>query len=260
MPATDRICSRWQAAGIHLLVSIALSAAVAALIFRVWYPQPFAAAAGAGALAKIFIGLNLAAPLLTLVVYRHGKQGMAFDLVFISVVQLAAFGYGLFAIAQARPVFIVVTRDMTFLTSANAVSDADLTLAANPAFRRRSWRGPVLVAATPPASAEARQALLESGLVGRDINVLPKHFRDYDTVAAEVLRSAPSLAALAVVQPALVGAFSARVGISIDDLRFLPLRGRRPERDWAIVFDRQQRIAGVIETDPWPAIADSGNP
>lgn len=259
MVATGRVVSRWQASGIHLLCSLALALTAGVLIFGVWYPQPYTAAAGADRLAMLLIGIDLVlGPLLTLIVYKHGKKGMAFDIAFIAVVQVAALIYGLIVIAESRPVFVVVTPETTFLTQASAVSDADVAQAPDPAHRRRSWLGPVLVAAPPPATAEDREAVLTSGLAGKDINVLPEYFRDYDSAATELLREAPPLSALAALDAsrAKVTAFAEDLEVAVDELRFMPLRGRNPEADSTIVFDRQNRIVGVIQTDPWPGMKD----
>ena len=257
MLKAGRVWSRWQASGLHLIASMALAISAAIVIFGIWYPQPYTAAAGADRLAMLLIGIDLVlGPLLTLIVYRHGKKGMAFDIAFIATVQLAALVYGLIVISQSRPVFVVLTQDTTFLTAAGAVNDTDLAEAPDPAHRQRSWLGPVLVAAPPPESAEDRDAVLSSGLAGKDINALTKYFRDYDTAAAELLSEAPPLSALAALEASkdAVAAFVDRTGVATDELRFLPLRGRNPESDWTIVFDRQSKIVGVVEVDPWPAM------
>jgi hypothetical protein len=257
LPTATPVLSRWSAAGWHLAASAALALFAAVLIFGYWYPQPYTAAAGAGRLVLLLIGLHLAlGPLLTLIVYKHGKKGMAFDIAFIATVQFVALAYGLFVIAQSRPVFIVVTRDMTFLTTAREVSDADLAQAIDPTHRRRSWFGPVLVAAPPPESTAERNEVLTSGLAGKDINALPKYFRNYDAAAADLLRDAPSLSALEQSEAARsrVQAMLDQVSMAADELKFLPLRGRNPEMDSVVVFDRQHRVVGVIQTDPWPAM------
>lgn len=88
--------SRWKAAGIHLSANAVIGALALALIFLVWYPQPYSQAAGAGTLALLLLGVDLVlGPLLTLVVYRAGKKGLRFDLTLIVLMQLGAFAYGM---------------------------------------------------------------------------------------------------------------------------------------------------------------------
>lgn len=253
-----RVLSRWQAAGMHLAGSFTLALLAGLLIFGVWYPQPYTAVAGADRLMMLLIGIDLAlGPLLTLIVYRHGKKGMAFDIAFIATVQLAALIYGLGVIAQSRPVFVVVTEDVTYLTMATSLSDADLAAAAQQAYRARSWTGPVQVAAPPPDSAAGRDEVLESGILGKDIDRLPKYFRPMDPAGLALIAGATPLQRLAELPAArpVVDAFVARSGRAIGDLRFQALRGRDPEKDATIVYALgQSDPVAVLAVDPWPAL------
>lgn len=251
-----RVLTRWQAAGIHLGFSIALALAAAILLFGVWYPQPYTAAAGADRLIMLLIGIDLVVgPLLTLIVYRHGKKGMAFDIGFIASVQFAALVYGMLVIAESRPVYVVVARDMAYLTMASALSDEDLAAARDERFRHRSWTGPVLVAAPPPETPQERSALLDSGLAGKDIDRLPKHYRDYAQAGPALVAAAPPLSLLAAHAPDPVNRFVESQGRPIGQLRFLPLRGRNPEQDSTLVFALgADAPLGALPVDPWPVI------
>lgn len=255
---STRVLSRWQAAGLHLTGSLTLAVLAGLLIFGVWYPQPYTAAAGADRLMLLLIGIDLAlGPLLTLIVYRHGKKGMAFDIAFIATVQVAALVYGLGVIALSRPVFVVVTEDVTYLTMATSLSDADLSAATEEAYRSRSWTGPVQVAAPPPVSAADRDEVLESGILGKDIDRLPRYFRAMDPAGLTLIAGAAPLARLAELPAAkpIVDAFVAQSGRTIGELRFQALRGRDPEKDATIVYALgQSDPLGVIPVDPWPAL------
>lgn len=254
----NRVLTRWHAAGLHLLASFSLAMLAALLLFGVWYPPPYTQAAGADRLIMLLIGIDLAlGPLLTLIVYKHGKWGMRFDIAVIATVQLAALVYGMSVIAQSRPVYVVIAKDMTYLTMASSLSDEDLA-AAPPAFATRSWLGPVLVGAPTPETAAERQALLDSGLGGKDIDRLPKYYRAIEQVGAELISASTPLQRLAEVDgnQEVVDAFVAKSGLPLSKLRFQPLRGRDPERDLTIVFAvGQLNPVGVIPLDPWPALA-----
>ena len=91
--------SRWRAAGIHLLISIAIAGAVLALMLGLWYgPTLFQAMGGAG-LALILIGVDVVlGPALTLVVFRSGKRGLKFDLTAIALLQVVALLYGCYVV------------------------------------------------------------------------------------------------------------------------------------------------------------------
>jgi len=250
--------TRWRASAIHLMASACLALIAGLIIFGVWFPQPYAKAAGADRLITVLVGIDLVlGPLLTLIVYKHGKRGMTFDLCFIAAVRLAALIYGVNMISGSRPVFVVVTSDMTYLTSASVISDADLALGAEPQFRRRSLTGPKLVAAPPPTSAKDREELLDSGLAGRDINVQPKFFREFQTAAKPLILASPPLQLLRddAVAQTQVDAFVDQHGGSIARMHFQPLRSNDPGKDITIVFDGETgSVLGVLEVDPWRVI------
>jgi hypothetical protein len=256
--AGSRVLSRWQAAGIHLGIVLLLAMLLALLVFGVWYPQPYRAAAGADRLMLLLIGFGLLpGPLLMLIVYRHGKKGMLFDVVFIAAVQLAAMSYGLFVIAQARPAFIVVSQGMTFLTTAGSIENADLAIGQSARFRSRSWSGPVQVAALPPDDAKGREQLLNSGLAGKDIDRLPWHYRAMEEAGAQLIADSAPFRHLAEHPETRAAArlFVADSGMQIEQLRFQPLRGRDPEKDTAIIYAvGRLSPVGVIDIDPWPAL------
>lgn len=257
---THRVLSRWQAAGLHLSASCVVALLAGLLLFGVWYPSPYTEAAGADRLIMLLIGIDLAlGPLLTLIVYRHGKRGMAFDIFCIATVQLAALVYGMHVIAQSRPVYVVVAKDMTYLTMASSLADADLAAAPDPSLRGRSWTGPVQVAAPVPATREGRDELLELGLGGKDIDRLPKYWKPMAEVGPGLIAASPPLERLLQVDAARerVEAFVREHDVPIAQLRFQPLRGRNPELDRTIVYAvGQTRPLGVIAVDPWPALAE----
>ncbi|MBL0165374.1 MAG: hypothetical protein IPP82_17470 [Xanthomonadales bacterium] len=67
--------SRWKAASIHLSISVFVGLLVLALLFLVWYPQPYFNAAGGQALIIFLLGVDIVlGPLLTLVLFKSGKK------------------------------------------------------------------------------------------------------------------------------------------------------------------------------------------
>ena len=253
-----RPITRWRASAVHLMCSATLAALAGMLLFGVWYPQPFTKAAGADRLIVLLIGIDLVlGPLLTLIVYKNGKKGMWFDLVFIACVQVAALVYGLNMIAKQRPIFVVVSDRMTFLTPAGALSEEDLEKA-EPALRRRSWTGPLIVAAPSPTDRKERDDLLFASLAGKDIDRSPHYFRDFSVAGPALVKASAPLADLERIPAAAaeVSAFVERHGVPLGQLRFQALRGRDPELDSTVVFNlADASIVGVIDVDPWLADA-----
>lgn len=194
--------SRWKAAAIHLSISVAIGLMVLALLFLVWYPQPYFTAAGGQGLIIILLGVDIVlGPLLTLILFKSGKKNLALDLCLIAAIQASALFYGLWVIAQARPVFIVAAIDRFELVSATEIDPADLAKASKAEFRQLSWTGPHLVAARRPIDSGQRNTLLFSGFAGKDIQTFPEYYVEYADEVANLLKRAKPLSGLRQTKP-----------------------------------------------------------
>jgi len=225
-----RTFSRWQAAGTHLLICLAIAAAVVTLMLTLWYPRPLFQAAGGNDLLFIMVGVDVViGPLCTLVVYKAGKRGMKFDLVVIGVLQFLALVYGCYIVALARPVFIVFVKDRFELATAVEIAADELAAAKYPEFRSLSWTGPVLVAADFPEDQAERQKLVKLAMAGLDLQNFPRYFVPYAERAKEVLAKADTVAKLRADEPVTaraVDAYLAESGEKEDEVRCLLLRAR----------------------------------
>ena len=71
---------KFVATGIHFLVTLTLAACAAALIFLVWFPDPFQTMIGGTELFLLVVGCDLAlGPLISLVIYNSRKSRRAAD-------------------------------------------------------------------------------------------------------------------------------------------------------------------------------------
>lgn len=182
--------SRWKAAGLHLLLSIAIITVVSAIVVWLWYPIALLHVAGIDRLIGLIAAVDITVgPLLTLIVYKHGKKGLKFDLTLIALVQFVLLGYGLHALSLKRPVFLVGVVDRLELVTANQIQDRDLA-EAPPPYDRISWTGAVLVGAPLPEGSRERSDLLSDAFEGRDIHVRPVFFRPYESIGPLLARHA----------------------------------------------------------------------
>lgn len=246
--------TRWKAAATHLSISVFIAIVAAILLLFVWYPSPYFRAAGADELMLLLVGVDVCAgPLLTLVVFRSGKPGLTFDLVTIGVLQTAAAVYGLSVVLVARPVFLVAVPDRFVLVAANEIADADLALGSTPEFRTRSWTGPRLVSAEMPSDVHEQSDLAFSGFAGRDLQNLPKYFRDYAKAAPQLLSKAQPLEDLRRKKPesqSIIADWLASSGRAADSVVWLPLTARK--RDMVMLIDaRSAAIVQALPIDPW---------
>jgi len=189
-----RAWSRWQAAGTHFGICVAIAAAVVILMLALWYPGPLFEAAGGSGLLFILVGVDVTlGPLLTLVVFKPGKRGMKFDLVAIALVQVAALAYGAHVVFLARPAFIVFVKDRFELVSAADLPADDLAAAKYPQFQHAPLTGPKLAAADLPADPKERTRVIEAALAGRDLQQQPRLWVPYEERRARVLATAQPL-------------------------------------------------------------------
>lgn len=224
--------TRFKAAGWHLLASGVVAALSAALAFLVWYPPPYAALAGGAGLFLLIVSVDVVlGPALTAVVVSPGKSlaELTRDLAVIVVVQLAAFGYGLYTMALARPVWLAFEVDrLRVVTSADI--DPAMLADAPQSLQQLSWTGPRLVAAVKPNDPAAQMRSVELGLAGVDLAMQPAQWRTYPAHADEAWRAARPVSDLLAQYPQRasdVAAIAQAAGQPVQALRFLPLLSRQ---------------------------------
>ncbi|WP_457329366.1 TfpX/TfpZ family type IV pilin accessory protein [Rhizobacter sp. P5_C2] len=244
---------RLRATVLHLLFSVLVATAASLLVFVLWYPSPYGALTGGLELFGLLTGVDLIlGPLLTAVVANGAKprRELFRDIAAIAVVQLAALGYGLHTIALARPVVIAFEVDRMRVVTASEVAVDELPSA--PAdLQHLSWTGPKLIAALKPTSADEQFRSMTLGMSGVDLSMVPKYWADYAQARADVLRVAKPVSVLVQHYPAAaesVRALSAKAGVEVKDLRFLPLMSRRAS--WVtLVAQPDARIVGHLPLD-----------
>ncbi|WP_331345468.1 TfpX/TfpZ family type IV pilin accessory protein [Cellvibrio sp. UBA7661] len=92
----------------HLLISFVIALLTVFVVFLVWYPSPLDKALGVADIFLLLLCIDvIIGPLLTLIVAKQGKKTLKMDLSIIGVLQIAALSYGLYIVAQGRPVWLV---------------------------------------------------------------------------------------------------------------------------------------------------------
>lgn len=254
--SSRRHLTRTRAALLHLGISVVIGICAMALLFGVWYPPPYFSAAGADQLALLLIGVDVGiGPLLTFIVFKPGKKGLKFDLFVIAALQLGALVYGLHTVAVSRPVFLVFAVDRFELVAANQIADADLKQGEEERFRQRSWKGPLLVYGEMPTDPKEQSELTFSGVEGRDLQNLPKYFRDYDRNAAKVAEHAKDLATLRsqidASSMAELDSWLQRHTLSDADVRWVPVVSRRKDATVLVARGSGKVLAALPIEPPW---------
>jgi hypothetical protein len=252
-PAPASSGLRLKAASIHFGASLGIALLASLLVFLIWFPPPFSALAGGSSLFLILVGVDVVmGPALTLVVASPSKpkRELARDMVVIIALQAAAFGYGVYTMALARPALLVFEVDRLRVLSANDFDDSALALA--PAgLRRLSWTGPKKIAVIKPSDPTELLQSLSEGLAGVPLAARPKYWRTYESQATALWQRAKPAAALAARYPQLqpkLAEWRSSEGLPIEALRFLPVQARQGVAV-ALFVEKDARILGFLPVD-----------
>ena len=249
--------TRWKASALHFCISLTVLAAVVAGVVYCWYPPALFGMARAGQLMTIIFGVDVVlGPLLTLLIYRAGKRGLAFDLTAIALFQAIAMAYGLHVLWQSRPVYIVAISDRFQMVFANEI-DRDSQRAAKPQYREAPYWGPEWVSAPLPKDPKQRLEAMLDGFAGKDIFSQPSKFEPYPTRDPEFLghaidRKTADRAASTETRTDWSAAYNRYTANGIPPA----MMALQSSRGSASVFidPRDGRILGYAPLDPWALI------
>lgn len=223
--------TRWRAAFIHLLLSMLIVGSVAFYVIYFWYPIPLLPMAKADELLAMVGGIDLiVGPLLTFIVYKHGKKTLKLDLSIIAFVQACFLGAGLYTLFLSRPVYIVATERMFYMIFAPDILASDLANA-KPNYQHLSIAHPKLVGAIMPTDPkEASKITFSASFGGADLQHLPQYYVDYRQVSSKVLQNSMS-----IINPPKISAehmaqlqqAAKNYGYSPDNVRFMHLGSSR---------------------------------
>lgn len=240
---------RLRAGLVHLSISAVVALIAVGLVFLLWYPSPLQKAVGVTQIFFIVLGVDVAiGPLLTTVVYQPGKKSLRFDLSTIVVLQLMAFSYGLWTVAQGRPAWLVFSADRFDLVQAyqidqRKVEDAPL------AYRSAPWTGPRWVSARAPDSADQRQTIMfEAMFAGVDVPQRPALYRPLGDAAKQMLARAKPLDEL--------NRYNQQS--AVDEIRqrwpeadaFLPMMARAHPVT-VLINKASARVVAIVDLNPW---------
>ncbi len=244
---------RFVAAGVHLAICVLVAAVVSLLVFRLWYPSPYATLAGGIGLFVLVVGVDIVlGPLLTFVAASPTKsrRELTMDLCLIALVQLAALGYGVYTMALARPVHLAFEVDRYRVVTAVDI-EADSLKEAPSTLRALPWTGPTLIAALKPKDPKEQLRAIDLGLAGFDLSKVPRYWAEYGPNAATAWRVARPAALLAARGPdvaPLLAERAAAAGVPTEALRFLPVLSRQVS--WvALLAGPDARVVGYLPID-----------
>ena len=241
---------RLKAFSVHLLCSFVIGVAALVVVFGVWYPAPLHLALGVTSVFLLLLLVDITlGPLLTLVVYKPGKKTLKFDLAVIALLQLSALSYGMWAVAQGRPAWVVFNVDRFDVVQAMDVDPRRLSEA--PAiYQSPAWTGPRWISAVRPATVERRnEVLFESAQGGSDIAQRPELYRPLVDAVPMIKNKALGLDLLAALNDA--AAVASTLEKWPQATGWLPLMARKQPMVVLLTADNSE-VLTVVPLQPWP--------
>ena len=240
---SQRFIPSLGAAAKHLLISSGVALLAAALVFGLWYPYPYRSISGGRDLFTLLISIDLViGPLLTLCVFspRKPRAELWRDLGVIVILQIAALGYGLHSVHQARPVFLAFEGNRFRAVSAAELDPAQLHDAAEE-LRVLSHTGPRLIGVrlSKPSEVDYLNSVQQS-VEGLHPALRPARWVPFEAQSMEATLEAKPLAVLRARKPDQVAKIDAAIkdaGLPIERLGFLPLQSRT-NSEWVVIIDK----------------------
>lgn len=244
---------RLRASTIHLGISLGIAVLAALLVFGLWYPYPYRQISGGRELFMIVVAVDVVlGPLITLAVFnrRKPRAELVRDLSLVSLIQLAALGYGLWSVCVARPVHLVFEYDRFRVVHAAEVPEelmdqVPVHLQVMPLF------GPTALALRPFRDVSEEGAATMLALQGLQLGARPDLWQAYPEARQRVLYAAQPVSALRQRFPdqaSQIGALVERTGQAAETLVYLPLAGRKSF--WTVLLDaRTAEVRGFLPLD-----------
>ena len=253
MSASHRLHFAARYALRHLLLSLLVALASAAVVFGLWYPAPYRQMLQVGHIYLLVLVVDVVCgPLLTLIVAspRKSRRERWLDFSLIGAIQLAALAYGMYSVWVARPAVLAFESDRLVVVTANEVQNEALTKAP-PGLQRLPWAGVLQVGTRRATSGAETLSSVELGLAGVSPAMRPDWWLPWAEAQAVMRSRAKPLAELIARRPeaaALLQAAAQSAGRDVKDLTYLPLVSSKT-LDWVALLDADLNIVGHAPVD-----------
>jgi len=115
--------NRFQAFGLHLIISVVIFIILSIIITYLWYPGFLFETDGGWDGIRLIAGIDfIIGPTLTLIVYKVGKHNLKLDLVVIGFIQFFCLAFGTWTVYQERPIAIIYSNG-EFLAKSQVIFD-----------------------------------------------------------------------------------------------------------------------------------------
>lgn len=233
----------------HFSLSCFIALIILIWVFFVWYPFPLAKAVGVTHIFLMLLAIDvIIGPFLGLLVYKESKKTLKFDLSVIILIQICALVYGVYSIAQGRPVWLAYNVDRIELIRNNEIIQDHLDQAQTQ-FQHPSWLKPQYVGVEFAKDANQRgDDLFAEALGGISIAQKPERYVEIEKVKSKIQKHAQDLVLLpqynnkALVEKILAQYPQANA--------FVPLKANAV--DMTVLINKEKgEVVKIVDLRPW---------
>ena len=235
--------------GFHFLISMVFSILILLVVFFAWYPLPLAKAVGVTHIFLMMLAIDIIiGPLLGLLVYKEDTRKFKFDLIIIIFLQVSALLYGIYSIAQGRPVWLAYNVDRFELVRNNEIINERIAQA-SPQYQQPSWFKPQFVGVEFAKDKKVRSDdMLAEVLGGFSIAQRPERYVPLDKVKNQIQQHAQTIEILnqfndkSLVQDTLEKYPQATA--------FVPLKANAV--DMTVLINKEKgEVVKIVDLRPW---------
>lgn len=178
----------------HLSISFLIALVTVGMVFFIWYPSPLAKAVG---VTHIFLMLMIidviVGPVLGWLVYKEEKKTLRIDLTIIILIQFFALSYGIYAIQQGRPVWLVFNVDQFEVVRNNEIYNKNIQQA-QVRFQKVPMLSPQFAAVKFSENQKQKQQdMFDEVINGISLAQRPERYVELTQVRAQIQQRAQSL-------------------------------------------------------------------
>lgn len=185
----------------HFSISLLVTCLAMSIVFFLWYPLPLAEAVGVTHIFLMMLAIDvIVGPILGSLVYKEGKKSLKFDLVVIILIQLSAFVYGFYNIAQGRPAWIVYSVDRFQIIRKNDIA-LQPKVKVKPEYQNVSLTGAKFVGVELSKNIEQKQKDMFNAVFGLTLAQQPDRYVPFNQVKQDIQKNAQNLKVLGEFNP-----------------------------------------------------------
>lgn len=250
---TNRLHFAAKLSVLHFIISCAIAAVMALVVFKIWYPYPFNYMLGGLQLFLMVVSIDvICGPILTFILSnpQKSKREMLIDFSLIGLIQLSALLYGLHTVYIARPIYYAFDADR-FVTVTVAQLESEQLAKVPEEFKNFPKMGPKMISLKTPEKIDLDDFMKYLFV---DAIAKPERWVSFNEKDLEDIKGKKIPVSALFDLPAnkdkkdLINKAVQKTNIPVDKLYYLPFTCDR-NLDWSALLDENGEIVGYVDAD-----------